>query len=152
MHTEASSQEGWLSPTPPAPFLHRRDEARSRRVEKTEEVERIRYRFQVGISRAHEFPAGAEAERGLMRAVLVDASRCLVGEVSPSVDRKRLAGQARVWVGSRDERWLFSFENICASLDLEPGRLRALLLGPPEGLSAVCARLVARLGPSPRWL
>ena len=82
-----------------------------------------------------------------MRAVLVDAIRCLVGEVSPPTERVQLGGQARLWVRSRDEHWPFSFENVCAALDLETSRLRTLLLASPVLLRTLCASLVARLAP-----
>jgi len=81
-----------------------------------------------------------------MRAILVDAIRCLAGEVTPQAERARLAGQARRWVASRDERWLFSFENVCAALDLRADRLRRLLLTAPPP-KALCRLLAARLSP-----
>jgi hypothetical protein len=82
-----------------------------------------------------------------MRAILVDAIRCLVGEVSPLSERVQLAGQARRWVRSHDERWPFSFENVCTALDLQVSRLRRLLLGDPETLAAVGRGLIERLAP-----
>ena len=104
-------------------------------------------RYRVGIANAHDFPCGAESERALMRAVLVDAIRCLVGEVSPVTERLRLCTQARAWVSSHDEQWPFSFENVCAALDLQTARFRKLLLSPPAALRRVSRLLVARLAP-----
>ena len=80
-----------------------------------------------------------------MRAVLVDAIRCLLGTVSPAAERARLASQTRRWVRSEDERWPFSFENVCAALEVQASRLRPLLLGPPAALRNVADALVRRL-------
>src|SRR5213083_1772691 len=64
-------------------------------------------------------------ERALMRAVLEDAIRCLVGEVGPRYQRGRLAAEARAWIEGADPHWHFSFENLCDSLGLDSGRLLA---------------------------
>ena len=63
-----------------------------------------------------------------MCAVLEDAIRCLKGEVGPGALRCVLAAEARAWVQDEDQRWLFSFENICLALEVDPARLRARLL------------------------
>jgi len=67
-------------------------------------------------------------ERGLMRAVLEDAIRCLAGEIGPSRERWQLAADARDWISASDARWPFSFENICDAIDLDPSSLRVRLL------------------------
>ncbi len=135
-------------PSPPALCLPRdrneKEEARSRCALHLGGDEP---RYRVGIANAQAFPVGAESERALMRAVLVDAIRCLAGEVSPLTERVRLASQARTWVRSQDEEWPFSFENVCAALDLQTARLRTLLLSPPAVLRRVSGFLVARLAP-----
>jgi hypothetical protein len=71
-------------------------------------------------------------ERALMRAVLEDAFRCLMGDVGPAGERAQLALDARAWIDNRDTRWPFSFESICESLGLDAGRLRARLPRTPE--------------------
>ena len=137
---------GWSSP--PAAQLPRdaQEETRSRRTDRSD-ARCLSQRPYQGIGNAHQFPAGAEAERALMRAILVDAIRCLAGEVSPLAERAQLAAQARLWVRNRDERWPFSFENVCAALDLQTSLLRTLLLASPGLLRRLCSSLVARLAP-----
>jgi len=146
MQAQARSYDGW--PSPPAKRLPRgpKEEARSR-CPSPADVEGLPIRFFQGIGQAHAFPSGAEAERALMRAILVDAIRCLAGEVTPAHDRMRLRSQARRWIASRDERWPFSFENVCAALDLQTARLRTLLLDSPAVLRSICRTLVERLAP-----
>jgi len=61
----------------------------------------------------------AAGERALMRAVLEDAIRCLVGELGPRHQRGALAAGAR---------WPFSFENVCDGLGLDAANLRCRLL------------------------
>src|SRR5437899_8232493 len=70
----------------------------------------------------------AAGERALMRAVLEDAMRCLIGEVGPRHQRGALAAEARQWIETADPRWPFSFENVCDGLGLEAGNLRRRLL------------------------
>src|SRR5512145_2732730 len=55
--------------------------------------------------------ADASGELALMRAVLLDAIRCLGGEVGPARQRARLAAEAKAWIEVRNARWAFSFEN-----------------------------------------
>lgn len=97
----------------------------------------------------------AEGERDLLRALLVDAVRCLLGEVGGTPKgRARLATEARAWIASGDTAEPFSFENVCAWLEVPAGRLRGFLLeqaakgglsverdGPPLRPSALEARL-----------
>src|SRR5882672_10265351 len=71
-------------------------------------------------------PAGSE--RALMRAVLEDAIRCLVGELGPRHQRGALAAEAREWIEVADPRWPFSFENVCDGLGLDAANLRRRLL------------------------
>jgi len=65
-----------------------------------------------------------EGERALMRAVLTDAIKCLGGA---GRDGQLLKADARRWLASRDLLWPFSFENICAVLDLDAPTLRRRL-------------------------
>jgi DNA-binding CsgD family transcriptional regulator len=67
-------------------------------------------------------------ERSLMCAVLEDAVRCLTGEAASGRERRRLAMDARAWFEERNEEWPFSFDSICAALDLDAGPLRSRLL------------------------
>src|SRR2546428_7920041 len=70
----------------------------------------------------------AAGERALMRAVLEDAIRCLVGELGPRHQRAALAAEAREWIEVADPRWPFSFENVCDGLGLDAANLRCRLL------------------------
>src|SRR3989442_1057116 len=70
----------------------------------------------------------AAGERALMRAVLEDAIRCLVGELRPRRQRGALAAEAREWIEVADPRWPFSFENVCDGLGLDAANLRCRLL------------------------
>ena len=70
----------------------------------------------------------AAGERALMRAVLEDAVRCLIGEVGPRQQRAALAAEAREWIETADSRWPFSFENVCEGLGIETANLRRRLL------------------------
>ena len=70
----------------------------------------------------------AAGERALMRAVLEDAIRCLVGELGPRHQRGALAAKAREWIEVADPRWPFSFEHVCDGLGLDAANLRCRLL------------------------
>ena len=55
-----------------------------------------------------------------------------------STDRRRRRA-AVAYVARRDREWPFSFENLCDSLSLDPGRLRrALGRGPTRGTRILC--------------
>jgi hypothetical protein len=73
-------------------------------------------------------PRGAahiQSEITLMRAVLDDAINCYQRQFVPSTrPEQRLAREAEEWLFSDDDRWPFSFVNICRALGLEPEYLR----------------------------
>jgi hypothetical protein len=64
-------------------------------------------------------------EKALMLAVLEDAIRCLERRAPGAA---RLAREAEAWIRSSDQRWPFSFVNVCAHLDMDARRLRRALL------------------------
>jgi hypothetical protein len=65
-----------------------------------------------------------------MQAVLADAVACLHPPVgTPSAHARRLAHEAQQWFLAEDDRWPFSFVNICAVLRLDPEYLRRGLRG-----------------------
>jgi hypothetical protein len=74
-------------------------------------------------------PPQLRPEHRLMRAVLEKAlgDLALEGATEPPP----LVGYRRPpvldWFVSRDRSWPFSFENICDAIDLDPGRVRAVL-------------------------
>jgi hypothetical protein len=69
--------------------------------------------------------ARLQSEIALMRAVLDDALSCYQKQFVPHTRReRRLAQEAQAWFFTNDDRWPFSFVNICRALDLEPEYLR----------------------------
>jgi len=70
-----------------------------------------------------------EPERFLMLAVLQDAITCLEkhGAFGPK-GNKRLFDEARDWVLSQDNQWLFSFNNVCEAVGLNAAYVRRRLL------------------------
>jgi hypothetical protein len=76
-----------------------------------------------------------QAEKRLMRAVLMDAIGCIEryrdGRGAQSWPAFHAA---RDWMLEHDRSWPFSFENICLALDLDPDRLRSVLCAFPFSL------------------
>ena len=69
-----------------------------------------------------------QGEKRLMLAVLVDACGCIERSYAGRGARSWRTRRAAVeWMNAHDQQWLFSFENICLALDLDPGKLRAVL-------------------------
>jgi len=92
----------------------------------------------------------AAGERALMRAVLEDAMRCLIGEVAPRHQRGALAAEARQWIETADPRWPFSFENVCDGLGLNAANLRRRLLRDAPAPALPDARQPGGRGVRPR--
>src|SRR5215470_19985921 len=68
---------------------------------------------------------GLERERLLMLAVLEDAIDCFQKYAFVRDPRGRqMFEEAREWVGSTDRGWLFSFENICDTLEINAEYVR----------------------------
>ncbi len=95
-------------------------------------------------------PISQHRERGevaLMRAVLADALLCFQKHVfSQRRARQRLYREAKEWIFSDEQRWPFSFVNVCAALNLNPDYIRLLLGRWQERVTAVT------IPPSPRPL
>jgi hypothetical protein len=72
-------------------------------------------------------------EKALMLAVLEDAIRCLERRSRAAA---RLAREAEAWIRATDQRWPFSFVNVCAHLDIDARRLRRALLARVAGRDA----------------
>jgi hypothetical protein len=69
--------------------------------------------------------AGFDRERRLMLAVLEDAIDCFQKYAHTNDLRGRqLFLESYEWIMSPDKRWLFSFENICQIVDMNPDYLR----------------------------
>lgn len=64
-------------------------------------------------------------ELRLAFAVLEDALSCLQGKPDPCKIPPRLfRWEVEHWVESRDRSFLFSFDNVCSMLGLDPDRVR----------------------------
>jgi len=70
--------------------------------------------------------AAFQPEKRLMLAVLEEAIATFQRHVlSDNRRSQRLVEEVEAWTSGVDIDWPFSFENVCASLDLEPEYLRA---------------------------
>jgi hypothetical protein len=70
-----------------------------------------------------------EPERALMVAVLRDAITCLEKYAAfRSSGNRRLFDEALEWILSDDCEWLFSFNNVCEALGVNPAYLRRGLI------------------------
>ena len=66
-----------------------------------------------------------EPEARLMLAVLEDAVTCYQKYVFAQDERgAELFHDAEAWVMQKDSKWLFSFDNICESLGINPAYVR----------------------------
>jgi len=74
-------------------------------------------------------------QRAIRAAVLIEASRCLVG--AARIHERPACQSARRWIRSRDTEAPSSFKNICEALALDPSRLRRSLLDPGFGADGV---------------
>src|SRR5262245_22209172 len=89
-----------------------------------------------------ETSGGRTGPLGLMLAVLEDAIRCIAER--PINKREHVAVQARHairWVRSDDWSYVFSFNNVCTALDIDPERMRKRLLEQPLELAPGPMRL-----------
>jgi hypothetical protein len=69
--------------------------------------------------------AHTQGEIALRSAVLNDALGCFLKQFVKDGQRtRRLAKEAEEWLFDDDDRWPFSFVNICHALGIEPARLR----------------------------
>jgi hypothetical protein len=74
-----------------------------------------------------------DPEQALMLAVLRSAVEDFQEYVHARGSiQKKLFRQAEEWILEKDTHWLFSFENICESLQLEPDYIRHGLLSLKE--------------------
>jgi hypothetical protein len=71
----------------------------------------------------------ASGEKALMLAVLEDGIRCFQEHLrNPRSNPRLLSQQAEAWIRAVDYDWPFSFNNVCETLRIDPGALRAALL------------------------
>jgi hypothetical protein len=68
----------------------------------------------------------SQPEKRLMLAVMEDAISTFQKSIQGATRRqRRLLRETEGWINSTDTSWPFSFENICAALDIEADYLRA---------------------------
>jgi hypothetical protein len=71
----------------------------------------------------------SEPEKKLMLAVLEDAVQCFQDNIFASNGRKKkLFEEAEEWILEKGSTWIFSFENVCEVLELNPEYVREGLL------------------------
>jgi hypothetical protein len=70
-----------------------------------------------------------EPEQNLMLAVLQDAVMRFQKYLFAKTDEANLAfREAEDWILDDDEKWLFSYRNVCETLDIDFQRLRQVLM------------------------
>lgn len=70
-----------------------------------------------------------EAEKRLMLAVLEDAIYCFQKYCTArSRKEQRLFANTEAWIVAPDDGWIFSFENICETMGLDPSYMRRGLM------------------------
>jgi hypothetical protein len=66
-----------------------------------------------------------EGEKRLILSVLEDAIECFMKCIDSSTSKgQRLFRDADEWIGLEDKRWVFSFDNVCDMLDINPEYMR----------------------------
>lgn len=92
----------------------------------------------------------SQPEKRLMLAVMEDAITTFQKSVHGATRRqRRLLKETEEWISSIDTGWPFSFENICAALDIEANYLRSGLRRWKEILLAQHSRPVVGTAHSP---
>ncbi len=71
-----------------------------------------------------------EGEKRLILSVLEDAVECFMKCIdSPTNKGQRLFREAEEWINLEDKHWVFSFDNVCDMLDINPEYMRRGLRG-----------------------
>jgi hypothetical protein len=66
-----------------------------------------------------------EGEKRLVLSVLEDAIECFMKCIDSSTKKgQRLFRDAEEWITLEDKKWVFSFDNVCEMLDINPEYLR----------------------------
>jgi hypothetical protein len=66
-----------------------------------------------------------EGEKRLVLSVLEDAVECFMKCIDSSTKKgQRLFRDAEEWINLEDKKWVFSFDNVCEMLDVNPEYLR----------------------------
>jgi len=73
------------------------------------------------MRRKHLLPG----EKRLMLSVLEDAVECFMKYIDASTKKSQgLFRDAETWIALEDKKWVFSFDNVCEALDIDPDYLR----------------------------
>lgn len=84
-----------------------------------------------------------EGEKRLVLSVLEDAIECFMKCIdSPTNKGQKLFRDAEEWINLHDKQWVFSFDNVCEMLDIDPGYMR-------RGLQDWKGRKLATMAQSP---
>ena len=90
---------------------------------------------------AGESRASLEPAKRLMLAVLTDAIELVLQGPAPRGTRRaRFEKRAADWLRSDDRNWLFSFVNVCETLELDAKRLRTAVARLVDKRASVRAR------------
>jgi hypothetical protein len=82
-----------------------------------------------------------EGEKRLVLSVLEDAVECFMKCIdSPTNKGQRLYRDADEWINLEDKHWVFSFDNVCDMLDINPEYMRRGLKGWKERKLAALQR------------
>ena len=66
-----------------------------------------------------------EGEKRLILSVLEDAVECFMKCIDAGTNKgQRLFRDADEWISHEDKRWVFSFDNVCEMLDINPEYMR----------------------------
>jgi hypothetical protein len=66
-----------------------------------------------------------KGEKRLVLSVLEDAVECFMKCMDSSTNKgKRLFRDAEEWINLEDKKWVFSFDNVCEMLNVNPDYLR----------------------------
>ncbi len=86
-----------------------------------------------------------EGEKRLILSVLEDAVECYMKCIDSATNKgQRLFREAEEWINLEDKRWVFSFDNVCEMLDINPEYMRAGLRRWKERKIEAMARLAAQ--------
>ena len=91
-----------------------------------------------------------EGEKRLILSVLEDAIECFMKCIdSPTNKGQRLFRDAEEWINLEDKKWIFSFDNVCEMLDINPEYLRRGLRGWKERKLKALAEQAQRAAEAP---
>jgi len=91
-----------------------------------------------------------EGEKRLVLSVLEDAVECFMKCIDSSTNKgQRLFRDAEVWINLEDKKWVFSFDNVCDMLDINPEYMRRGLKDWKERKIEAIARAAAAAAAAP---